>query len=268
MLPVSAILNVRVLAAGMLAAAALGVLVDVAPAGADVAIQPGAVAPGLMVPFTVQVMNDRAPDSTTRVELAFPSTPPIAFVDAVPVPGWSVRIERRTLDHPLDTPEGTATVGISRVIWTGGPLTGGGLARFTIRVGPLTPGANRVVFKARQTYESGQVVRWEDDPRSSTPQHPSPVLVVSRYATSRAPGAADPVDTPFNLSERQAIDSRVQSLVRRGLIATPDDIESGRWIALVALFVACAGLVFGVLAFLQSRRSDVVKAIGTSSDEA
>src|ERR1700730_7423409 len=156
MLSVSAIPNVLGLPAAMLAVAALGVLVDVAPAGADVAIQPGAVAPGLMVPFTVQVMNDRAPDSTTRVELAFPSTPPIAFVDAVPVPGWSVRIERRTLDHPLDTPEGTATVGISRVIWTGGPLTGGGLARFTIRVGPLTPAAHRGGFKARQTYESGQ----------------------------------------------------------------------------------------------------------------
>jgi uncharacterized protein YcnI len=246
-----------VVAAVVTAVVALVVLVvpgEIAPAHADIAIQPSAVPPGRRVPFTVQVMNDRAPDSTTRVELDFPSSPPIAWVDVVPMPRWSVRIERRTLDHPLDTPDGTSTVGVSKVVWTGGPIAGGALERFTIRVGPLTPGADRVVFKARQTFDSGHVVRWDDDPTSSTPRHPSPVLVVSRYAASRPSDVADPVDAAFNLSEKQAIDARVQSLVRRGLIATPDDIQSGRWIALVALLVACAGLVFGVLAFLNSRR--------------
>jgi uncharacterized protein YcnI len=255
MLPVPANLHLRVVVAGVVTAVvALVVLGESAPAHADIAIQPSAVPPGRIVPFTVQVMNDRAPDSTTRVELDFPSSPPIAWVDVVPIPRWSVRIERRALDHPLDTPDGTSTFGVSKVVWTGGPIAGGGLERFTIRVGPLTPDANRVVFKARQTFDSGHVLRWDDDPTSSTSRNPSPMLVVSRYATSRAPGAADPVDAAFNLSEKQAIDARVQSLVRRGLIATPDDIQSGRWIALVALLVAFAGLVFGVLAFLSTRR--------------
>lgn len=238
----------------VLAAVALVVLSDSQSAHADIALQPSAVAPGRAVPFSVQVMNDRPSDATTRVELAFPDTPPIPWVDVLPVPRWSVRIEHRTLDHPLDTPEGTATVGVSKVVWTGGPITGGGLERFTLRLDPLPATANRVIFKARQEYASGAVVRWEDDPTTSTPRHPSPVLTVSRFAAGRPAGAADPVDNAFSLNEKQAIDSRVQSLVRRGLIATPDDIQSGRWIALVALIVAVAGLVFGVLAFLNTRR--------------
>lgn len=255
MLPVPA--NLRAGAAALallLAAAAPVVLDDSQSAHADIAIQPNAVAPGCAVPFTLQVMNDRPSDATTRVELSFPDTPAIPWVDVVPVPQWSVRIERRTLDHPLDTPDGTANVAVAKIVWTGGPLTGGAFERFTVRLDPLTAGADRVVFKARQVYKSGTVVRWEDDPNTSTPRHPSPVLVVSRYAASRPAGAADPVDTPFSLSEKQAIDQRVQSLVRRGLVATPDDIQSGRWIALVALLVAVAGLVFGVLAFLNTRR--------------
>jgi uncharacterized protein YcnI len=236
-----------------LAVAAL-LLADAAPARADVSLQPDAVAPGRAVPVTVQVMNERAGDSTTRVELTFPSKPPIPWIDVVPVPDWSVRIERRRLDHPLDTPEGSANVAVTKVVWTGGPIKGGSLGRFTMRVGPLSLGANQMVFKARQTYESGHVVRWDDDPTLLNAPHPSPVLLVSRYAPSRAPGTPDPVDTPFNLSEKRAIDLRVQSLVRRGRVATPDDIQSGRWIALVALLVAAAGLVFAVLAFLNSRR--------------
>src|SRR4030081_1191979 len=98
MLPVPANLHLRVVVAGLVTAVvALVVLGESAPAHADIAIQPSAVPPGRIVPFTVQGMNDRAPDSTTRVELDFPSSPPIAWVDVVPIPRWSVRIERRAL---------------------------------------------------------------------------------------------------------------------------------------------------------------------------
>lgn len=268
MLPVLSRLSVVVVVAGVLAGiAALSVLGSSSPAYADVGIEPNAVAPGREVAFTVQVMNDRASDSTTRVELAFPDKPPVPWIDVVPVPSWTVRIERRRLDHPLDTPDGTATTGVAKVVWTGGPITGGELVRFSLRVGPLTPGADRVTFDARQTYRSGRVARWNDDPTTATPRHPSPVLVVSRYAASRPPGSTDGVDNPFNLSEKDAIDSRVQSLVRRGQVATPDDIRAGRWIALVALLVAFAGLIFGVLAFLSSRRGRVAAAAQPSDDE-
>lgn len=256
MLAVSVSLAVRALAAAVVASTALFVPGGAAPAHADVAIEPPAVMPGPVVPFTMQVSNDRAPEATTRFELAFPGSPPIAWAEVVPVEGWSVRIERRTLDHPLDTPDGTANTGIAKLVWTGGPITGARFQRFTVRIGPLTTRSAPVVFKARQVYDSGRTVRFDEDPTSSTATRPSPVLDPSRYASSRpATAAAGTPDSPFNLAEKQAIDSRVGSLIRRGQVASPDDIEAGRWIALVALLVACAGLVFGVLAFVNTRRT-------------
>ncbi|MBV8951309.1 MAG: DUF1775 domain-containing protein [Actinobacteria bacterium] len=251
----SARLRARAVVAALVGATAVMVLGGAGVAHADVTIQPPAVAPGSLVPFTLQVANDRAPEATTRVELAFPDSPAIAWAEVVPVPGWSVRIERRVLAHPLDTPDGTANTGIAKLVWTGGPITGARFERFTVRVGPLS-GADTVVFKARQIYDSGRVERWEDSPSSSpTPNHPSPVLDVSTHAIARPADASDPVDSAFNLTEKHAIDSRVQSLIRQGQVASPDDVETGRFVALVALVVAFAALVFGVLAFLNTRRA-------------
>jgi uncharacterized protein YcnI len=223
-------------------------------AGADVAIQPPAVAPGDLVAFTVQVLNDRAPAATTRVELDFPKQPAVAYLDAVPVAGWSMRVVKYRLAHAIDTPDGTSGVAISRVIWTGGPLGGASLVRFTLRIGPVPASSSRFLFTARQTYDTGATVTYDDNPDQATAARPKPVLAVSRYATTRAPGAAVAPDAPFNLTEKQAIDRRVRTLIRNGEIATPDDLESARWVALAALVVASIGLGFAYAAWARTRR--------------
>lgn len=240
--------------AALLAVVVTLVTLGAARAGADVAIQPAVVAPGDVVTFAVQVVNDRAPASTTMVELDFPKTPAIAYLDAVPVDGWSMRVEHYRLAHAIDTPDGTSGIAISRVVWSGGPLTGARLVRFTLRIGPVPASTGRILFSARQTYDTGASVRFSDNPDLSTPRRPKPVLVVSRYGAARAPGAAVAPDSPFNLSEKHAIDRRVRVLIRNGEVATPDDLESARWLSLAAVVVAAAGLAFAVAAWSQSRR--------------
>ena len=59
----------------------------------------------------------------------------------------------------------------------------------------------------------------------------------------------------YSRSSLVEVTARVESLIRRGQVASPADIEAGRWIALVALLVVCEGLVFGVLAFVNTRRT-------------
>jgi uncharacterized protein YcnI len=224
-------------------------------AGADVAIQPPAVAPADLVTFTVQVVNDRAPAATTRVELDFPKRPAIAYLDAIPVPGWSMRVVKYRLAHIVDTPDGTSGVAISRVVWTGGPLAGANLVRFTLRIGPVPASSNRLLFTARQTYDTGATVTYADNPDLATAARPKLVLAVSRFAASRAPGTAVAPDAPFSLSEKQAIDRRVRTLIRNGEIATPDDLESARWIALAALVIASVGLALAFAAWTRTRRT-------------
>lgn len=222
-------------------------------AAGAVAAEPSAVAPGDVATFAFQVVNDRAPAATTRVEIDFPSQPAIVNLDAVPVAGWTIRMERRDLAHPVHTPDGPANDAVRRVIWTGGPLRGAEIVRFTVHAGPIGASVRHVAFTAVQTYDNGTVVRWRDDPGKTPSRHPAPYLDVSRYAPSRAPGAADPLNSPFNLSEKHAIDRRVRLLVRNGQIATPDDVESARWLSVVAVVAGLAGLVLGGAAFLVAR---------------
>jgi uncharacterized protein YcnI len=256
MLTVPARIITRLPPLGVLAAVVTAVVCSGAPrAGADVAIQPPAVAPGDVVTFTVQVVNDRAPAATTRVELDFPKRPAIAYLDAVPVPGWSIRVVKYRLAHIVDTPDGTSGVAISRVVWTGGPLGGANLARFTLRIGPVPASSSRLLFTARQTYDTGVTVTHADSPDLATAAQPKLVLTVSRFAASRAPGTAVAPDAPFSLSEKQAIDRRVRTLIRNGEIATPDDLESARWIALAALVIASVGLGFAFAAWARTRRA-------------
>ncbi|MGZ4155229.1 MAG: DUF1775 domain-containing protein [Actinomycetota bacterium] len=261
MLPVPANLIPRRRAGAVIAAVVLVTLVvafvtvtGVAQARADMGIPAGAVAPGDVVTFAFQVVNDRAPAATTRIQLDFPRRPAIAYADAVPVPGWTFQVQKYRLAHAIDTPEGTSGLAISRLVWTGGPLSGAQLVRFVVRIGPVSSATTRIVFRSEQTYDSGVTVRWADKPDSSTPRRPSPVLAVSRYAAARGPGAAVAPDSPFNLSEKKAIDRRVRVLIRNGEVATPDDLASARWLALVALIVSAAGLAFGIAAFSATRR--------------
>jgi uncharacterized protein YcnI len=242
------------------ARALIAVALTVAPvlgiatsAAAAVAAEPSAVAPGDVVTFAFQVVNDRAPAATTRVEIDFPEQPPIVNVDAVPVAGWTIRLERRDLAHPFHTPDGPARDAVRRLVWTGGPLRGAEVVRFAVHAGPIATSVRHVPFTAVQTYDDGTVIRWRNDPGKTPSRHPAPYLDVSRYAASRAPGAADPLNAPFNLTEKRAIDRRVRLLVRNGQIATPDDVESARWLSVVAVITGLAGLVLGGAAFVVAR---------------
>jgi hypothetical protein len=68
-----------------------------------------------------------------------------------------------------------------RIVWTaaaGNPgVKAGELDEFEVSVGPL-PEAERMVFKALQTYANGEVVRWIEEPvqGQEEPEHPAPVL--------------------------------------------------------------------------------------------
>jgi len=251
---------VRVLVVAALAVIPL--VVSWPRASAAVAPEPAAVAPGNVVTIGFQVVNDRAPHATTRVEIDFPIHPAIVNADAVPVPGWTVRMDRRPLAHPVPTPDGPAGDAVRRLVWTGGPLTGANLVRFTIDAGPIPSSVGTIGFTAVQTYDDGVVVRWHDDPSKQSASHPAPYLDVSRFAATRPAAAAAPLDAAFNLDEKRAIDRRVRLLVRNGEVATPDDLESARWLSLLAVVVGLAGLALGGAAFLAVRRARRDGALG------
>jgi len=146
----------RFVAAGMVA---FVVLALAGPAYAHVEIESDDAQAGKPSTMTLSVPNERDDAGTVKVDLRFPEGSTLTDVTAAPVPGW------------------TATVDDAGIVWTGGPLTGEDKVELKFTA-TLPADAETLEFKALQTYDDGQVVRWiEATPEGGPePEHPAPVL--------------------------------------------------------------------------------------------
>jgi len=140
--------------------------------------------------FRVPTESDTA--STVKLSVAFPMDTPIASVSVSRHPGWTSRVTKSPVTSPVpDGHGGTLSEVIGQVEWSAtGPdsaVKPGEYEEFRVSAGPL-PKTDRLVFKVVQTYDSGQVVRWIEEPGAggAEPEHPAAVLTLGS-----ASGAAD-----------------------------------------------------------------------------
>ena len=176
------------------AATLLATLFLTTPAWAHVTVHPQSVHAGAAdIELVFRVPNERDDADTVALQVYFPADLPLASVDVLPLTGWTERVDTRTLSTPLQTDDGPVSQVVSDITWT---ATAGGIAPgqyedFTVAAGraPVTPGA--VVFKALQTYSSGEIVRWIQVATSQDPQpdFPAPVLTVMEFDVA---GLKDP----------------------------------------------------------------------------
>ncbi|MEU8928190.1 YcnI family protein [Kitasatospora sp. NPDC048545] len=179
------------------AACALGaavVLGAAAPASAHVIVQPSSVPKDATdQTFAFRVPNEDDKNSTVKVEIDFPTDHPIPSVKVAPLPGWTDAIQTTKLATPIHTDDGDITDAVSQVVWTGGQITPGHFQDFTVDLGALPDGTDKVVFKALQTYGDGTVARWIEEPQAGQPEpkNPAPVLKLTAPAgDSDAAGTA------------------------------------------------------------------------------
>lgn len=208
-----------------LALAAIAALALPAAAGAHVTLQPSEAAAGSYTVLDVRVPNESEDANTTKVDVQFP--PGFASASYQPVPGWSVKVIREKLPKPVQTDDGPITEGVSEIIWSGGKIAPGEFIDFPLSVQiPGTEG-DELTFKALQTYDDGEVVRWIGAPES---EHPAPQVTVT----------AEEGHDHGSASEGQES-------------STSDDASKGLGIA--ALIVGALGLLAGGAALARSRRS-------------
>jgi hypothetical protein len=103
------------------------------------------------------------------------------------VPGWTSTVQKTALAQPITTEGGRqVTETVSKITWTGGKIAPGTFEEFDVSLGPLPTGTDQLVFKALQTYDNGEVVRWIDTPApgAAEPEHPAPVLKLTPASTS------------------------------------------------------------------------------------
>jgi uncharacterized protein YcnI len=181
-------LGSRIAATGAVCAVALLVLAGVA--WAHVTVNPHTAPQGSYTKVSFQVPNERDDAATTQLEVNLPTDHPIASVQTRAVPGWTSTVQKITLAKPITTDDGQITEAVSKITWTAGKIPPGSFEEFDVSMGPLPTDTDQLVFKALQTYDNGEVVRWIDTAPEGAPepQHPAPVLTLTPAGT--APGAA------------------------------------------------------------------------------
>lgn len=173
----------RMAAAGAVGSAA--VLLSAAPAFAHISVEPEEAEQGGFSTVGFKVPNERDSASTTKVEVNFPSDHPLASVMPQPVPGWKVKVTKTKLDKPVEMHGEKINEAVTKITWTGGKISPGEFQQFPVNMGELPRDQDQLVFKALQTYDNDEVVRWIEPQKKGgpEPESPAPVLKLTPAAS-------------------------------------------------------------------------------------
>jgi uncharacterized protein YcnI len=163
----------------VVAVSAVAVFAFVGQASAHVTVNPGSATQGGYAKLAFRVPNERPDASTVSLEVNLPQDAPIASVSVKPLNGWTAVVTRGKLATPIKTDDGEITESVQKIVWTAAPdaaIKPGEFQEFDISVGPL-PEVDQIIFKSLQTYSTGEIVRWIDEPKAGTEvEHPAPTL--------------------------------------------------------------------------------------------
>ncbi|MEU1811091.1 YcnI family copper-binding membrane protein [Micromonospora aurantiaca (nom. illeg.)] len=233
------------IAALTLTAVATAVLGLAGPASAHVTINPAEGTQGGYGRFAFRVPNESDTASTVKVEVNLPANAPVGSVSTMPVAGWTVAVEKRKVDPPIEVHGSQLTEAVSKLTFTAAPNGGvkpGEFQEFPVSMGPL-PQVDTMVFKVLQTYSDGNVSRWIEEPApgGEEPENPAPVLKLATAAPA-SPGASAPAAAAADDDD--------------------DDAGSGAAVALgvAGLVAGLGGLALGGLAFARTRREPAAKS--------
>jgi uncharacterized protein len=223
-------------------AGAVALLVALAgPATAHVTVNPKEATQGGYTKLTFRVPNERPNAGTVKVAVQLPQDHPITSVSVQPHAGWTYEVARRKLDTPIKGSNGDITDVVDTVTWSGGPIKAGEFDEFSISVGPLPKDTTSLAFKAVQTYDNGEVVRWVDVPAAGQPEPatPAPVLELNAPANGAA-ASEDDVSAASNTSNSGG--------------ASQSDVDTAKTLGIAGLVVGVLGLAAGGFALVTSRR--------------
>ncbi|MFB6780186.1 YcnI family protein [Streptomyces sp. NPDC056352] len=230
--------------------AASTVLILAGTASAHVSVQPqGEAAKGGYATINFKVPNERDDASTIKLEVNFPTDHPLASVMPQPVPGWKIDVTRSKLAKPLDMHGQKINEAVSKVTWTaeGGKndlgIRPGEFQQFPLSVGQLPEDADQLVFKAIQTYDNKDVVRWIEEQKDGAeePESPAPVLKLTAATTDEHGSTADDKSGAATADEAKDKNTEAAS-------ASSSSDTTARVLGVVGIVIGIAGVAFGVLA--------------------
>jgi periplasmic copper chaperone A len=229
--------HIRTVAAAVVAAA----LALPAAASAHVTLQPSTAPADGFTRLDVRVPNERDDAATVKVDVQLP--PGFAFVSYEPRPGWKVTVQRAKAEQPIEV-EGGFEVDeeVRQITWQGGRIGPGEFVDFGLSLRmPKGEAGDKLTFKALQTYEDGDVVRWIGPEDAD---EPAPIVTLTDAASGGGHGA--PGDTAASSDEEPAPAENAS--------ATVESDGGSDTLAIVALGLAAVALVAAGASFMRRTR--------------
>ncbi|MFE6159016.1 YcnI family protein [Streptomyces sp. NPDC056486] len=225
--------------------AATAVLLLSVPAFAHVSVTAeGEAAKGGYATVNFKVPNEMDDASTNKLEVSFPEDHPLASVMTQPVPGWTAKVTKTKLDKPLEMHGEKIDEAVSKVTWTadGKGVQPGTFQKFPLSLGALPENADELVFKAVQTYDNKEVVRWIEPQQKGKeePEHPAPALALTAASEDGHGAAASHDDAKGDAKSDDKSESAASS--------SDSSDSTARVLGIVGIVVGVAGVAFGVLA--------------------
>ncbi|MFC6017832.1 YcnI family protein [Plantactinospora solaniradicis] len=234
-------------AALVLGATVVGVFGLATAASAHVTVNPREATQGGYGRLAFRVPTESDTASTVKLEVTLPDDAPVASVSTMPVPGWTVAIEKRKVDPPVEVHGSQVSEVVSKITWTASANAGikpGEFQEFPVSMGPL-PTVDRMVFRVLQHYSDGNTARWIEPPAANgaEPENdPAPVLKL-------LPAAAAATTGPSVAAPDVAVPQQPTS-------STGDDGDpAALGLAIAGLVAGLAGLALGGLAFARTWRA-------------
>lgn len=244
----------------LIAVVILAVVTTAMPAFAHVSVNPREVPKGGFAKLGFRMPNERPDSGSVKLEVIFPPEHPFSSLSVRPQPGWTFTIEKTPLAKPIER-EGRepVTEAVSKITWTGGPINPGEFDEFEVSAGPMPEDVDELVFKAVQTYASGEVVRWieEATPGGEELEHPTPVLKLTASAGGHG-GSSGP----------DGEDKAAQAAAATGDLASDKDVDGAQRLAVIALVLGALGVLVGLAGFARQRsegRSEATDAVSGSA---
>lgn len=238
---------------GVTAAIAFTAIAGAGTAAAHVSANPEQAEQGGHAKIAFRVPNERPDASTVRVHVALPLDHPLSSVRTKPLPGWTAEVRKVRLDRPVDVAGAQVTEAVSGITWTARPGTAiapDQFQEFEATLGTFPTDTDRLLLPTEQTYDSGEVVRWDQPPAAdgSEPEHPAPALALVEGDGSGHGHGSAPSGTGHDGHEDAA----------EAEPAGADD--TARILGGAGLAVGALGLGLGAGALLTARRKNGGKA--------
>ncbi len=224
---------------GVATAAGLISLAGAGTASAHVSAQPEQAAQGETEKIAFRVPNERPDAGTVKIKVLLPLEHPLSSVRTAPMPGWKAQVDKVRLEKPVEVDGARVTDAAAAITWTAEPGTRIGpdeFQEFEATLGTLPSNTGRLVLPTEQTYDSGEVVKWDTPPpeQGAEPEHPAPTLTLIPDQAGHTHAPSGPAPAPA------ATDSAGD--------------PTARWLGGAGLAVGALGLGVGAGAVLRSRK--------------